>query len=305
MAKQSIVNRVDDERAQLLALTKRGTVSARRLSRAHMLRHADTGLSDDAMAQALHSGTATVERIRKRGGEDGLAAALRERPRPGGQRTLDGTQAAVLLALAWSAPPEGRAGWTRQWLADRLVALQVVEAIADETVRRTRNKTASSRGSRRPGVFPVGARSVSGAWQLSWISPGNSMLPSILWSVSMSVPTHGCVRAASPGQPLRGRQSGTTTHRAGKVPATCGWPSRRCRAGGRSRSRPGARPRTLRTVCKTWWTSLAPQRRWSGWCGSICTRTPPPRGLPPVRPRKRAVCCGSSMFMTPPCTAVG
>ena len=109
MAKKYIVSLADDERAQLLALTKRGKVSARRLSRAHILLQADTGLSDDAIAQALHIGTATVERIRKRFVEDGLEAALSERPRPGGQRKLDGKQEAFLIALACSAPPEGRA----------------------------------------------------------------------------------------------------------------------------------------------------------------------------------------------------
>jgi transposase len=155
MAKKYIINLTGDERAQLLALTKRGTVSARRLSRAHILLQADTGLSDDAIAQALHIGTATVERIRKRFVEDGLEAALSERPRPGGRRKLDGKQEAFLVALACSAPPEGRVCWTMQLLADRLVELQVVEAISDETVRRTLKKMSSSRGRRRPGVFPV------------------------------------------------------------------------------------------------------------------------------------------------------
>jgi transposase len=153
MTKKYIVNLAGDERAQLLALTKRGKVSARRLSRAHILLQADTGLSDDAIAQALHLGTATVGRIRKRFVEDGLEAALSERPRPGGQRKLDGKQEAFLIALACSTPPEGRACWTMQLLADRLVALRVVEAISDETVRRTLKKTRSSRGRKRPGVF--------------------------------------------------------------------------------------------------------------------------------------------------------
>jgi transposase len=153
MAKKYLVTLTDDERAQLLALTKRGKVSARRLSRAHILLQADTGLSDNAIAQALHLGTATVERIRKRFVEEGLEAALSERPRPGGQRKLEGKQEAFLIALACSAPPEGRACWTMQLLADRLVALQVVDAISDETIRRTLKKTRSSRGRKRPGVF--------------------------------------------------------------------------------------------------------------------------------------------------------
>lgn len=155
MAKKYIVTLTDDERTQLLALTKRGKVSARRLTRAHLLLQADAGLSDETIAQTLHIGTATVERLRKRFVEAGLEAALSERPRPGGQRKLDGKQEAFLIALACSAPPEGRTCWTMQLLADKLVDLRVVEAISDETVRRTLKKTRSSRGKRRPGVFPV------------------------------------------------------------------------------------------------------------------------------------------------------
>jgi transposase len=155
MAKKYIVTLTDDERTPLLALTKRGKVSARRLTRAHLLLQADAGLSDATIAQALHIGTATVERLRKRFVEAGLEAALSERPRPGGQRKLDGKQEAFLIALACSAPPEGRTCWTMQLLADKLVEVQVVKAISDETVRRTLKTTLSSPGKRRPGVFPV------------------------------------------------------------------------------------------------------------------------------------------------------
>ncbi len=45
------------------------------------------------------------------------------------------------MALAWSAPPEGRSRWTMQLLADRLVELALVATISDETVRRTLKKT--------------------------------------------------------------------------------------------------------------------------------------------------------------------
>jgi transposase len=141
MAKKYIVTLMDDERAQLLALTKRGKVAARRLTRAHILLQAETGLSDEIIAQALHIGPATVERIRKRFVEEGLEAALTERPRPGGHRKLDGKQEAFLIALACSTPPEGRICWTMQLLANRLVALRIVDAISDETVRRTLKKT--------------------------------------------------------------------------------------------------------------------------------------------------------------------
>ena len=103
-------------------------------------------MTDDAIAHALHIGTATVERLRKRFIEGGVAAALSDRPRPGGQRKLDGAAEATLVAWTCSTPPDERVRWTMQLLADKLVALNVVESISDETVRRTLKKTNSSPG---------------------------------------------------------------------------------------------------------------------------------------------------------------
>jgi transposase len=140
-AKRYVVTLTDEERAQLLALTKKGRVAARRLTRAHILLQADAGATQEAIAAALHIGRATVVRICRRFVEEGLEAALRDRSRPGAQRKLDGKQEAFLIALACSPPPEGRQCWTMQWLAHKLVELRVVEAIADETVRRTLKKT--------------------------------------------------------------------------------------------------------------------------------------------------------------------
>lgn len=153
MAKKYLVTLTDDEQAQLLAMTKRGKVAARQLGRAHILLHAHAGATDGAMAQALRIGTATVERTRKRFVEEGLEAALAERPRPGGRPTLEGKPEAFLIALACSTPPAERPCWTMQLLADKLVELGLVESISDESVRRTLKTTCSNRGSNRSGVF--------------------------------------------------------------------------------------------------------------------------------------------------------
>jgi transposase len=146
MAKKYLVNLTEDERATLLTLTKKGTIAARKLTRAHILLHADGQATDEDIAQALHMGTATVERTRKRFVEEGLEAALNERPRPGGQCKLEGKQEALLVALACSTPPDERKCWTMQLLADKLVELKQVESISDETVRRTLKKTSSNHG---------------------------------------------------------------------------------------------------------------------------------------------------------------
>jgi transposase len=141
MIKRYIVDLTEDERAGLLALLNKGVTPARKLTRARILLRADEGGTDREIAAALHVHAATVERTRRRFVEGGVERALSEAPRPGGRPKLDGKGEAHLVALACSRAPEGRAQWTMQLLADRLVDLGVVDAISDETVRRTLKKT--------------------------------------------------------------------------------------------------------------------------------------------------------------------
>ena len=82
------------------------------------------------------------------GFEQGFDAALdrKQRDTPARPRKLDGRGEARLIALACSPPPDDRAVWTMQLLADKLVELEVVESISDETVRTLLKKMRSSRG---------------------------------------------------------------------------------------------------------------------------------------------------------------
>jgi transposase len=142
--KRYIVKLSEEEKKELHALTHKGTCGVRKLRRAQML--ADEGLTDEEIARALNGSVSTVERVRKRFVEEGLETALSERPRPGARRKLDGRQEAYLLALASSDPPEGKKHWSMQLLADRLVELEIVEEISDETLRRTLKKGTLNRG---------------------------------------------------------------------------------------------------------------------------------------------------------------
>lgn len=146
MNKRHVVALSEAERAELAGVTRRGVASARVIARAHVLRLADEGVRDLAIAAALHVGVRLVERTRRKYAEGGLQHALYERRRPGARRKLDGKEEAFLVATACSAPPAGRATWTMQLLADHLVTVGVVDAISDETVRRTLKKTRSGRG---------------------------------------------------------------------------------------------------------------------------------------------------------------
>ena len=137
-----------EERQQLLDLIAAGKADARKLAHARILLKADTadggpGWTDDRIAEAVEVSTATVERVRQRFVELGPDAALerKRRDRPAREIKLDGRAEARLIALACSPPPEGRAVWTMQLLADKLVELEVVDSISDETVRLALKKT--------------------------------------------------------------------------------------------------------------------------------------------------------------------
>ena len=104
------------------------------------------GRPDAAVAALLHSGLAPVARTRQRCVEEGLAAALAERPRPGTAPKLSPKQQAFTVALACTKPPMGRLRWTIQLVADRLVELAVIPDISEEAIRRLLKRTSSSPG---------------------------------------------------------------------------------------------------------------------------------------------------------------
>jgi transposase len=152
MKKKYIVTLTQAERQMLQAMLSRGRAAARKLMHARILSKADASVggpawSDDAIAQGLEVGRATVERVRKEFVEQGFDAALeRRKSHRQYQRKLDGDGEAYLIALACSKAPEGRSRWTSRLLADRMVALERVDHLSYETVREVLKKTNLSLG---------------------------------------------------------------------------------------------------------------------------------------------------------------
>ena len=140
-AKKDNVDLTSDEREQWLGLINRGKPSARKVTRARILLKADEGVIDRAIGDALNTSTATVEQIRQRFVEGGLDNALNERARPGQKHKLDGTASAYGVATACSDAPEGHQRWTLRLLADKVVALGLVESVSPETIRSVLKKT--------------------------------------------------------------------------------------------------------------------------------------------------------------------
>jgi transposase len=134
--KHYTVELTDGERHRLVAFTAKGVASARELRRARVLLLAAENRRDAEVADAVGCWVATVERRRRRCAEEGVEAARRDRTRPGGAPLLDGAGEAVLVALACTDLPAGAGARRLRLLAERLVALGVVDRISDETVRR-------------------------------------------------------------------------------------------------------------------------------------------------------------------------
>ena len=148
------VELTQSERSALIETSGRGKPLARTVKRALALLKADEGLLDREVAEAVSLSAATVARVRRRFVEEGLEAAINDRPRSGRERKLSGRQEAHLVAIACSNAPEGHTNWTLHLLADKVVELEFAGSISLETVRQILKKTNSSRGRRKNGASP-------------------------------------------------------------------------------------------------------------------------------------------------------
>jgi transposase len=150
-----IVELSDQERKRCEAMISSGKHSARKLRRVRTLLLADSGKQTAEIVDALSTSTSTVYRTKRRFVEGGLDHALTENRRPGACRKLDGTEEALLVAVACSNPPEGRARWTLQLLADKLVVLTDHEELSASTIGRRLRENKLKPWQKRMWVIPT------------------------------------------------------------------------------------------------------------------------------------------------------
>jgi transposase len=146
MHKKYIVRLSDEERGICQQIIKHLKGSSQKFRRAQILLKADAdgpGWSDVKIAEAFDCRVQTIEHVRKRLVTEGFALALhgQKRQEPPTRPKLDGEAEAQVIAMRLGKPPVGYGHWTLQLLADELVALEVVESISHETVRKTLKKT--------------------------------------------------------------------------------------------------------------------------------------------------------------------
>jgi hypothetical protein len=145
MGKKYVVRLTDAERETLTGLLKKQRVSAQKVRRARILLKADAdgpNWTDARIADAFDCRTHSVECLRERLVTEGFEVALHGKPKSRVRgKVLDGEQEAKIIALRLGQPPKGFANWTLRLLAEQAVALEIVESVSYETVRRTLKKT--------------------------------------------------------------------------------------------------------------------------------------------------------------------
>ena len=152
MNQKYVIELTEEERQHLEKLTSCGIAPARTVKRAHILLKSDSSVVGpewkyEQICSAFNVSPVTVMNVRKNFVEQGLQATLyRKKPEREYQRVLDGEAEAHLIALACSAPPEGRKAWSLRLLKDRFVRLGYVDRVSHETIRTTLRKMSSNPG---------------------------------------------------------------------------------------------------------------------------------------------------------------
>lgn len=148
------VTLTDNERRKLVAIVTKGRNKASFIQRAHILLKSADGKTDAEISQWLYVSESTVRRTRLRFCDAGVEAALNDEASAEREPLLNEQQEGHLVALACSAPPDGRERWTLALLTERLIADGVVDSISVESVRLLLQKNISNPGRYVSGVFP-------------------------------------------------------------------------------------------------------------------------------------------------------
>ncbi len=157
MPKKYKVQLTEKEEQELTEITSKGSIKVRVYKRVQILLLANEkrkggAKSDEQIAEIVLLSTPTVQRIRQRFVEGGLANSLYDKARSGAPKKFTGQEKAQITALACSTAPEGRNRWTLRLLAEKMVELKYVDSLSYDTVQQVLKKTNLSLISNDSGV---------------------------------------------------------------------------------------------------------------------------------------------------------
>ncbi len=143
---KTLVNLTPPQVKLLKEFKQEGQRSLREINRVNILLLLHKGKQAKEIADYLDVGRNTVSRTKQKFIRDGIKAALEEVLRPGQPKKYKQKQEAEIIALACSAPPEGRERWTLELLTKQIKKKESLETINRESVRLILKKTNVSLG---------------------------------------------------------------------------------------------------------------------------------------------------------------
>ena len=293
------------ERGELTAMLSKGKRAARKLKRAQILLAADAGCSDEEIARTVAVGGSTVYRTKRRFVEGNLERALSEDPRPGAERKLTGKEEALLVATACANPPEGRARWTLELLADAMVKLTGHESLSGETVRRRLAENGLKPWRKDMWCIPkVDGEYVARMEDVLdlYAEAPDPTRPVVCFDES-PVQLIGEVRQPIPAEPGQLERYDCEYRRNGTVNLfVCIDVNRPWR---KSRLPSGGQPKTTPSACANSSMSTIPKPHASGSCKTICQPTRPAPSMKHSRPSKPGGFCNAWSSTTPPSMPAG
>jgi len=140
----------EKERDYLKKHTSSGKWTVRTVKRAQILLKTDKAagragdeektIEEERIAREVGCSLSTVRNIKLRFAKGERLKVLGDKARSGRPKIIDGELEAHIVAIACSAPPEGRVRWTVRLIADKVVALTEVESCSRASVGRALKK---------------------------------------------------------------------------------------------------------------------------------------------------------------------
>lgn len=132
------------DRAAVEEIRSKGVHHAREVNRAHVLWCLDRGLPEAQILEVLGVGRTALWRTRAAYLQGGVQRAVFDMARSGRPRRYGAEAEAQVMALASSAPPQGRQRWTLLEL-ERAARQQFgLDSVSRETVRRILKRTGAT-----------------------------------------------------------------------------------------------------------------------------------------------------------------
>lgn len=132
------------EAKELKAIINAGKHPATIVKRANILLQLDESngksRTQKEIAEICHCCITTINKLSRRYAESGLNSVMARREAPPRKRIVTGEVEARIIQLACSQPPQGYSRWTLRLLEKKVVEMNIVPAISDNTIGRLLKK---------------------------------------------------------------------------------------------------------------------------------------------------------------------